>query len=398
MIFVDKELINYISRGRGAGVLDDELRDVLLDAGWPLEEVNQALVLAGSHLPIINSGSLPIETSFEWTSGHRRVFLVVVIAISMVLIGAIGVFARQFYLDRHSPERVTIDVLKTVSGISGFDYDGSLELNVNYQSSVVGNSTSSVELPNTMINEIATTTVAFSGRVFTPEAGRPSFSWQGRVNVDRLNNDIFKADVEFRLIEDALYVFLSDVSRLPLLDLSSLVGFWLSITPADMANFDVGSSITAPSANQLLGWRNAIAQSKSFRLVERLGEEKINNINTVKYSFSLNLVDAKKLLDRLSTIPGSEGWSGQVDTLSDQDVIVGEVWIGKADNLPYKVSVQADLKGGNIEDETGGHVDLVINFNQFNGGLSVVAPTGHRSLSGLMESLVGTGTASNVVD
>lgn len=394
---MDKELLNYISRGRGAGVLDEELRDVLLDAGWPLEEINTAMSQAGSHLPIINAGPIKNDKPLEWTGVHRGVFLFVIMVIVFVLVGVIGVFTYRAYLAQQSPEGVTADMLGAFSRVTSFNYNGTLDLNVNYQSSVAGESTSSVQLPSVYVDEQATATVSFSGVVSAPEMGRPKFVWDSKVNVDQLNHGVFNVDFEARLIDDALYLFLSNIDRLPLLDLTSLVGFWLSITPADMANFGIGSSVTAPSANQLIAWRNAIARSQSFYLTEMLGEEKIDNIKVFKYAFILDLTNSTDLVSNLVQISGSSDLSNQVNLLSKQNKLIGEVWVGQKDNLPYKISISTVFdnddqfigESENDSTKTKGLVRLTLNLSDFNQDISISVPNSPRSLSSVSGGLVG---------
>lgn len=378
---VDKELINYISRGRGAGVLDEELRDVLLDAGWLLEEIDQALREAGSHLPIINAEPTTSELSLERTNTHRRVFLSVIVVIGIVFIGTIGVFAYQSFVQNKSPERKTVDFLTALAKTSGFNYEGSLNLNLDYRSRVVGNSTSSVELPAVLVSEKSTTTVVFSGSVASPEGKRPSFLLTGEALVDRSNQDVFRASLETRLIEDKLYLFLSQIDRLPLLDLESLLGFWLSVSPADMALVGLNSSITAPSVNQVLTWRKAIAYNQSFYLEQFLGREKVNGIDVLKYTFTLDLGDSHYLFDQLVEITGSNDLSDRVAALSGQDLVMGEIWLGAKDHLPYKISLSSVFSDGAKELGTSGYFDLHLKLSNFNQEIIIDQPGNSRSLS-----------------
>ncbi len=383
---MNKDLINYISRGRGAGVLDEELRDVLLDAGWLPEEVNEALVEAGSHLPIINALPPPLELPLGWSPAHRGVFGTVIIILVTIFVGATGVLAYRLYGQNHNPDRVGAQFLTAVSRVSGFDYDGTLDLNIEYQSMMASNSSSSVELPEVLIHEQSTTSLTFSGSLVSPEGKRPRLLLASKVAVDSLNHGAFGADLEARLIDDSLYLFLSKIEQSSV-DWQSLTGFWLAFTPADAAEIGVASNITAPSANQLLVWRQAIARSQSFHLIKLLDREKLGDINTRRYAFAFDLGNSGDLLDAVAHLDPSGDLASQVKVLANQGVIGGEIWLGTDDNLPYRVVINSIVDPVQPDNKTKADIRLVLNLHNFNHGAAVDQPALARSLSSVLTDL-----------
>lgn len=388
---MDKELLNYISRGRGAGILDEEIRDALLGVGWTVEEVNEALNEAGSHLPIINAVPTKEELSLEWTKTHKSVFWVLVVSIILIIVGLLGAIIYKTYQESRSFDKLTTDVLKAVSQVESFNYDGEFSLELKQEISVAGNSTSSVPLPDIAIDQTSTTSSSFQGSFSHLDQSRPKFEWFGKTTVESSDKDTFYSDLEARLIDNTLYLFISQITKWQFLDLESLVGRWLSVTPVDMAKLGLDINITAPSVNQFLAWRGAVANSQAFNLVDKIGVEEINSVELVRYSFSFDLGSSRYLFDEINNLAINHYLSKEVQVLVNQGLVFGEVWVGKKDDLIYKVVVESTFSDDAEKED--GYVALELNFSDFNTEINIERPDNPQSLFNLFDQLLNASSS-----
>jgi len=377
----DRILVNYISRGRDAGVPDEALRAALLEVGWSLGEINLGLAEAGSHLPIINTEPTAeeIAESLSWSETHRGIFVLVIVTLLFVMMMAVVVISYKFLTRPTNLTDITHKMLDTFSKVSGFNYEGSLDLYATHQSLVGGNATSAVSVPTVMLIEHSTSTGVFNGTIQTPHDGRPSFLISFKINSDQ-GGRVFGAEIDNRLIEDEWFVFASRLDRLNQLDLSSLAGFWLSVTPADIASLGGQAQIFAPSVNQLLVWRGNIARSQSFSLIEESGRENLAGINTVKYSFVWDVKQSQSWLKDVTNLFGDDIVVDELKTLSSNK-ITGYVWLGVSDYLPYQVEVASPFADDLGEEKINGILRINLRFNDFNRPTRIVRPTTARSLS-----------------
>lgn len=383
---MNQDLINYISRGRGAGVPDDKLRDILLGSGWLADDIDQALSEAGSHLPIINALPSVADHKTEWATWHRRAFFAVIIMILIVAVGAVMAVAYQFYQQNRSPERVVGEVLSSFADVTSFKYDGSLMFNFDYQATFVGDSTSSVKLPPVAIDKSSVSKVAFSGLVSAPHNGRPRIELTSKIDRTDLTKNTVAVDLKTRLIDDNLYLNLEHIDRLPLLDLRSLIGVWLRISPADIASLGLDYVVTAPSVNQLLSWRSGIARTRSISLSEKLGVETLSGVPVLHYRFTAPAEDFNVLINKIHHLIGGREVSQALALAAAGDTIDGEVWVGEQDQLPYRVVIKSKMI--NADDrQSVGDFSLDLKMADFNQPVSVAVPNQAKPISSFFEEL-----------
>lgn len=368
---MDQELVQYISRSRGVGASDEELRELLLSVGWTKLEIDQALFEAGSHLPIIQFNNVPDKT----TDSHDRFqlfFRALAFLVFLVILVAVGIFGYGMYQKNRSPERVTGKMLEALSLVSGFNYQGSIVSESLIQPDLLGNSTSSVRLPIVDVYEQSTTTVNFSGTVRGALGDRPAILLDAEWKKHKDYDDGFGGRAEFKLIDDSLYVHLFELSETSFLDLGSMVGRLVKITPADMAWLGLDSSIVAPSINQMLELRQQIAATKLITLTKFAGYETINDSNLAKYEFTADVVGLRQALGQHLDLSKYLHWNMRSDHLA------GYVWLDDK-NLPRQIIFTVD--------DSGSFVDVVVVIDDYNSPAAITIPPNSESLMNLLHSL-----------
>lgn len=352
---MDQRIVSYISRGRGAGVLDSELRQRLLAAGWPVETINQALAEAGSHVKIVvSSESLKNDEAplFVDSSIHKFGFGLVIVVMVLMLVGAGVVFGYSRFQESRSPAAMLALTSESLQAMTSFSYFIHAEIGA-APYSLLGTTTSAVVLPTNVIHPVSTTTIDFRGVVSWPLAERPKMTIGGEIDSLENGSSTFRLLGGGRLIGETFYLYLAELSHIALIDSTNIVNRWVSITEADALDVGLPYSFQALSAGQSLALRQALGRTALISLINDGGKENINGVPTRHYGYTLNQEAVNDLVAEYggSTLPLA--------------FVGGDIWLGIGDGLPYKMTMlSADQS-----------VVVTINLADYNKPVDITAPT-----------------------
>jgi len=144
-----------------------------------------------------------------------------------------------------------------------------------------------------------------------------------------------------------------------------ILGGWIYLSPEDMAAFGGDSMQNVMSRGSLFDYSGFM---KNANGVQYVGEEDVDGHSTVHYSVTGGLQDLiAAFSDALSTT-GDNALSDQILGSQLSGPISVDVWIGKDDSLPYKMTA-----GGNISvpDGTALVMDVTATFHDYNAAVTI---------------------------
>jgi hypothetical protein len=179
-------------------------------------------------------------------------------------------------------------------------------------------------------------------------------------------------------------------------------GQWIKIDRASLQDLGAGEEGLKVWDSVMMGGRTseekelfekaraALYQTKIIKLTNQLKDEKIDSVSTRHYKFAVDKTEIKNLVLKINEVVASEdrptaAEMAELDEeLAQADLPEGEIWIGKKDFLPYKVTFTFEIK--ETEKVSGsGRIDFVFKFKNFNQPVSVVAPSSSKTISEALE-------------
>ncbi|TRZ78618.1 hypothetical protein D4R87_00265 [bacterium] len=367
----NQELLKYIEDAQDQGYSKDEIRDTLLNVGWRMGDIKDALY-------VVNEFG---NAKFSEAGFKKQKFLIFIgIAIAIFLFGS-SAFGGYYYYQ-------TIPVRAIKKAQENLDHIESVKYKV------IGsfNSKSEAGETNTGID--------------TGMNINADISWSIQGAFDRIDKEdikgYFDADVSmdietnirdeietlaedanlvvsYKTVDDVVYLRTNIPSILLtyfLLDIEIVNDQWVEFNKQSLLEFvedsdSIDIEILSQQDNEL--WEDI----KAYNLLdaEYVKSEEINGVETRRLSFSVNK-------DELARFQSDQLAKECVDEcMADDDIpdmneviqsIAGECWIGKKDGFVYRLTVNVDLKSE--EDEMEGIMTLKAEFSDFNKPINVTAP------------------------
>lgn len=182
----------------------------------------------------------------------------------------------------------------------------------------------------------------------------------------------------------------------------ALKGKWLSVDAEQLQNDlqsgmlgyaesgkEPGEEMSAEKIEQI---RSLAKKYDVLTEIRKLPDEKIGDTDCFHYQFVFNKEAAAGLIAEAVAISGGDpadeaGFSDFRKKLEQIDLSDNELWIGKKDNLPYKLKVTA------AANDSESHYSTTLRFiyraNKYNAPVEITEPAGSRPLKDVMEESYG---------
>lgn len=393
---INPQLADYVSKERQARIGDDEIRSNLLTKGWAAADVEAALAPAAV-APVIavsSSRTLPAAGLQPDHGMSKKKWLllgggVVVLAL---LIGG-GAYAYfGYYL---STDRILNETKTRLAAVKTFQYDGDLKVTMKETA------TSQTGLmPSDKPRNLE---VGFAGSANTEQIDNLSsfFSLNVKGNpIDPEKETSFGVDI--RNIGAMLYLKLAlPADKGNTEYMAFLEGFnnkWFSLDiEALRKQFgpETGSEPDkATFAQEVAQVKEALGRHQPLVITGRLPSEKIDGVSTFHYSYVIDkeemialMIDIDPILNNGTT---SEEAKAEIrKNVEEAQMPTGELWIGKKDYLPYRITL------GGTDSTTSGTVKtdwtmaLDLKLNKFNEPVVVEKPADAKSVEEAIKELFG---------
>lgn len=400
---VNQQLLDYIKQQLQQGTSKEAISSNLLTQGWQVSDIEQAFnltTLPNQSNPIGSTTSQPFSTfSQQQPRGSNKTLLVVFSAIGVLMIGGVA-FGYFYYLQ--SPEQIIQKMIIKLSETKSLEYSGEMKAEVDTGNLPgVGNPLQPTQA--TQNKQASNFSINFNGVSDIKDLKNPLSSFSFKINTDAVPQGQFAFGMEIRSVAKIVYIKLSHVPNLGFLDLSTVKDQWIKIdTEALKKQFMLEKLEKQPkevqkkqklSPEQVEKLKTAFQQAKILKITEKLASEKIEGVNTHHFKFTIDKEEIIKLFAAMSQIL-------QEKTLTEKELAdfdknfeaielsEGEIWIGKNDLLPYKISLSSTIKETD-KSKTSGKASFTLLLKNFNKPVQIEIPTQVKTIEEIMSGLFG---------
>lgn len=308
---------------------------------------------------------------------NKKIFFISFLVFVLVLVGS-GGFAYYFYNNYYlNPERIIKRVFNNLNNINSFSYDGEIKTEVSYLQDLDNDFLS--------IDNASFTFEMFLNGNFIQEKDKSNL--KNELNLiskvgfitDGLNFS-FDLDLDAKNNKEEFYLKLNQFPPIPILPLDNIKNKWIK--------FDIKEDFKEKEIEEEYEKQKEFFDSiqKEFlkgdiiKITEVFPNKNINGINLYHYGFNLNREELDRILDIVFE-KDSDYTKEEIQKIKESfqsfNINNGEIFIGKKDFLPYKISFNTYL---NSEDFSFQSTDVIFEFNNFNKDLKINFPEDSYSI------------------
>ena len=366
---VIKELIKKIEQLSKQGMSRGEIKTSLIEAGWEEQDIDDAFTFLSNLDP-----SAPSE---EPKKSKKKIIMILSIVGTFLFLttGVLGYF--YFFA---SPQRVLLKMVMNVSNLTTFEYSGDIEGKANIDQ-VLGASTSILGendfVEDTSTSEASNTTVSFSGRTDISNIEQPEVLFSSNINSE-LMGEVTTIGLEVRLIQDMLYLKVGGIEELlGFFGLQALDNQWIELESSDVEDsvgVELDSDETSPEILDVL-----TENPEVIIITEKFSNDEIDGVGTYHYAYEIEKGILIQILRELS----SDSSTDPGESFQDVESITGEIWIGKKDYYPYKLTLNVKANGSEDAIASEGF-DLTLFLKSFNQPVQIDVPSDVMTLEEVM--------------
>jgi len=365
----------------------------------PISKINPKI-----NIPEINKGFEPSKKS-EFNMPKERSPWKTILGLAFILLLFGGVFLGAILytkawdplwnLFREKPEDVVKQMVLKMQEVKNAHSEISFSLNIkNTEESAIfsdikANSNFITDFDFTIKEEPKSQAIiSFSSSVSNP---RETFNL--RLSGE---NRIIGENFYFKIINIDIPIFSSMVLALGV-DLNKIKNQWVKIDKSSLES--IGSSYGYQSAEnqqqKAEKFKNIILQNLSFYVKKEFSDEKIKNTSVYHYSLFLSKENIKKIITEAQKETKSDLLSEEMEKidefLNQTGDLTADFWIGKKDNLLYKILFQNQIQAKKEQLGFDGSIsfNLEINFSNFNEPVIIIAPEKPKTVEDLLKETFG---------
>lgn len=334
----------------------------------------------------------PSDTSSQSFSSQpsrklNKTLLAIVSIIGGVLIIGGGALAYSKYFQ--PPEKIVQKMAAKLTEIKSLEYSGEIKAKVN------AISTSNKKSSDFSIN--------FTGSSDIQNPNNPKGQFSFNIKTDALQQKEFTFGLEIKTIDKIIYAKLSDAPNLGFSNLSAVKNQWIKIDPETLKKqfglekldeqIKEARKKSELTPEQIEKLKTAVQQDKIFKITGKLANEKIEGINTYHYKFAINKEGVKKLFADISQIIQNKTLTEKELAEFDKKLEAaqlpeGEIWIGKKDLLPYKITLNSIIKETD-KSKISGEISFTLLLKNFNKPVQIDIPQQTKPLEEFLKELIG---------
>jgi hypothetical protein len=401
---INQQLLDYIKQQLQQGVSQEQIKSSLMINGWRSQDIDETLSsLVPPSQPLAPADTLSQSPSFspQPSRGVNKILLAAVFIVGGTLIVGGGVFAYFNYFQ--SPEKIVQKMTAKLTEIKSLEYSGEIKAEANTEDLLGGGGNLLPPTQSTQNNKTSDFSITFTGKSDIQKIDDPKSLFSFNIKTDALEQGEFTFGLEIRTIGKVIYVKTNDVTNLEFFDLSAIKNQWIKIDiEALKEQFGLGEieeqlkeaqNKQELSPEQIEKLKLAVQQAKIIKTTEKLPSEKIEGINTDHYKFTIDKEGIKKLFTDVSqTIQDKTPTEKELAEFDKGfeavESLEGEIWIGKKDVLPYKISLSAVIKETD-QSKTSGKGNFTLLLKNFNKPVQIDVPTQAKPLEEILGGLFG---------
>ncbi|MBI5733624.1 MAG: hypothetical protein HY973_01620 [Candidatus Kerfeldbacteria bacterium] len=407
------ELENYIKNELARGLGQSGVKQGLLAAGWPVEQIDKAFnqIVNPQIVPSLGSarilpssgGHFDAVKIFRRFAGINKKWWLIGIFSAGLFLAAGGAWAYYYYYWT-APERVISKSLISMGEIKTFHLSSAVSTKLNL-SGPAKDQLSLLQLPDTTGSANLSIKLDLIQDITNQADGQADGKlWLSLSETEQpmlLGLQYIKKD-------KADYLQLLDVPNLGFLDLSSLKNQWVKFSQEQLADSPLLSGkipdykkVQTISQEQTAKLKPIFIETKPIKFNQRYDSENINGLVSYHYGF---VIEPKAMVDFLQqagpVILGEAYNKEQVDQLKKLDSeykepVIGEIWIGKSDYIVRRLRLVIPPPLNNNKSDS---MTIVMNLDQINEPVKIAAPSKFLDLNQMLAGFMGgvsTGVTEN---
>lgn len=368
---VQAELQKYVSEQLAHGVSSEEIKKAVLASGWNDKDVADTFAAMNLSTPAsaapVTATATPVQNVVKKPMDKKMILGVIFAA--LVVLGGGSAFA--YYKYTTSPDYVVAKMFTADVDVTSMEFDGSMDMNFTTVAS------SSAPALSQKVS------FGFNGGFDVKDEKDPKVSANVSVNYQGMLAKPVSADLVYA--GKSMYFRINDAPDLGAsLPLSELNGLWFSLTESDLASLTEMTATTTVSPTgtltpaQTKQVMEAVKKHKVFVLKETKADEVVNGVSTYHYVFTMDKNGLIPFMKEVAPITGETFTAEQEAQLKESlemfDTISGEIWVGKKDYMPYRLSLVFGIKPN--ESMSSGNMTMTMSFKNFNKAFNVTVPSG----------------------
>ncbi len=384
---INKEIIDFIRKEKNKGTSLDMMRQELLSGGWKEADIQEAFTTESQTMPTGNTvNALPIHKN-----KNPKTFFVVIILLILIGVGITYAYQKGFF--QSSPETIVKNAFENARNAKSSTFDVTFSM-----------SSDSIITPDITPK---TSSLTLKGSYAFNE--KNEFTSNAHASIEFAHISL---GGDLRYVDNKLHIFVDNLGLLANNPFTSnLKERWFYIEKKNSTDIEkmvlpfsgalglspkVFEDLTPEQKEHVL----EITDKASFITIkEKLGTETIQDIPTNHFSFVLDQESIGLYADTLEAYIHEIGkndsylstfsMKGIKQKLTEMKNFAGELWIGKKDQLPYKVSISFTIE----KEKSSGEkifsvpINTVFIFKDWNQPVNIVAPEGSVSFKELGEQM-----------
>lgn len=339
----------------------------------------------------------PLQSPNPPNPSKKRAMLLTSIIVAVLILGVSGWMAFGYYQNQRSPETIGKKMLNKLStSVKSLEYNAEISTEYDLQTIFKPGANDTDGAPATEKNKIL---IKIEGKSGSRADGKINNSFAINIDAGKIPDfpDPLRAGFEIRNIDKLLYLALTEVPNLGFFDPATIVNQWVrfdsSTTPASNTSPSIAkqqeavkNTLTSENIQKL---KTTFENSSLFTWSKEVTSEKINNTDVYHLKFKLNKEGVKKFVKDLSQL--HTDMESASATMPDIDQFIqaneqseGQIWIGKKDYLPYKLSI--DIVNPASEPK---NIQLLLNITSYNKEVVVEEPTDSTPMEKILEKFFG---------
>ncbi|MDQ3076122.1 MAG: hypothetical protein M3Q34_03255 [bacterium] len=321
--------------------------------------------------------------------------LLVSIVIVILLVGGAG--ASAYFYNNNSPEKVAQKVADKIAQVKTLEYNGTLETEINIANLIPPKQNAQQKSPTTI-----TSSTYINGRLDISDLNNPKNSMSFVTSMD--GQSAGKISMEVKSLDGASYVKLGGSAGTG--SMKALQETWIKVDLQALQKqyMPKGLEGILGNTNESLAQKQKLTESQAERLklafsqakiIKTTGilpDEKIDGVNSYHYKLMIDKEELKKFYASVLEI-------SQDKTLSEKDkeniykvfdsidLYEGEIWIGKSDLLPRKISAQLITKSV-VDGKSQSKVSFTVFMKNFNMPVIIEAPISAKTIEQFTQELM----------
>ncbi len=391
----NKELSDYISKELARGVSVDELRDVLLGAGWPTSDVDEHLAhVKNQGLPeVTDAHSFIIHESPKPNRFISKPVKVTAVALGVLLLLGGAAFASYTYI-APPPAKVLEEATQKFQDMKSFDFSGKITVDVTSEGDLFSNNYWVKDLQLNPGERIAGSTstqfgIDFTGSADVTDEAHPKTD----LKVD-FEGGPFTFGINMRQIDKTLFFKFDQLPEV-VEGVSKYAGVWIKADLEEISKqFGIGIDLENGQPDLTDGQKQQLEDlynsAHFFNGVTKLAGDSIDSEKMHHYALTIDKQGLKNYMDQVNRIVASAGgftdsYEEVFDTIEFSNV---EVWVGKSDKMIHRISGVVYQKPNSSSINPSGSLNFLMNFRNFNNPKPIEAPTDTRNITDVINEFM----------